>query len=110
MDARFRGNSDNVAGVEEIHNTITCRMASSVMEPYFELSPAEMRKLNRSDRARADHLVLEGGRVLRQESLRLHVYEVALEHMPDEFFSTATTTATQLNGQHPILRLLRRQD
>lgn len=110
MDARFCGENNNVAGVEDIHNTITCRMASSVMEPYFELSPAEMRKLNRSDRTRADQLVLEGGRALRQESIRLHVYEVALEQTPEEFISAGTTIATQINGLQPILRLLRRRD
>jgi hypothetical protein len=81
MDARFRGDSDNVYGVEDIPTTITCRVASSIMEPYFELAPAEMRKLNRSDRTRADHLVLEGGRDLRQELLRLHEYEVARQQL-----------------------------
>ena len=110
MDARFCGDSDSVPGVADIPTTITCRVASSIMEPYFELAPAEMRKLNRSDRTRADHLVLEGGRDLRQELLRLHEYEVALEQMPNEFFSAAATTANQLNGLAPILRLLRRRD
>ena len=138
MDARFRGDEDGNNRGDDIFNAITCRMASSIMESYFDLLPvsiscvavvlvissflmpcpltlprlqSDMRKLNRSDRPRADQLVLQGGRALTEHSRLRHMYEVALEHPPDEFFSaTATTITTQLNGLQPILRLLRRWD
>jgi len=106
MDARFRGASD-------ADDPITCRVASAIIEPFFSVSPAEMRKLNKSDRTRSDALVGEGGRALRRCTLQLHCYELTLEHSPEDFFaaaeSSAMTATTSLNGSKPILCLQRRR-
>jgi len=70
-----------------------------------------MRKLNKSDRTRADQLVRDGGKALRQRSIKLNHYDVTLEQSPDEFFSANTngSVAVSLNGMQPILRLLCRR-
>ena len=102
MDARFRGASD-------ADDPITCRVASAIIEPFFPVSPAEMRKLNKSDRTRSDALVGEGGRALRRCTLQLNCYELTLEHAPDDFFVAAEGSTTSLDGAKPILCLQRRR-
>jgi len=65
-----------------------------------------MRKLSKSDKARADTLVRDGGQALRRNTIQLHCYEVTLHLSPDEFFADPLPLH---GGTKPVLRLERRR-
>lgn len=71
-----------------------------------------MRKLNKTDRARSEALVGEGGKACKRCTMQLNCYELTLEHPPDEFFAGGGSNSPppSLDGTKPILRLLKRRE
>lgn len=79
---------------------------------FFLSEQGDMRKVSKSDKSRADQLVRDGGKALRQRSIELNKYDVTLEQSPDKFFSASNNNGSgtvSLNGTQPVLRLLRRR-
>lgn len=66
-----------------------------------------MRKLNKEDRSKAEALVKEGGQRLYQTTLQPSCYKLTLIQPPEEFFKDATASVP-LDGNSPILCLLKR--
>ena len=62
------------------------KVASSILEPHFSLSPADMRSLSKQDKARANELVRDGGRHVHAQLSSSNVYQVSLYLTPTEFF------------------------
>lgn len=96
MTAKFKGPGD-------LDKPITFKVDTSIVEPYFELSPADMRQLRKDDKDRANTLVREGGKGLYVELHQLKLYQVCLLHSPEEFFREQRSPT--LDGPNPLMLL-----
>lgn len=81
-------------GVPESPELIACQLPSSILEPLFPISPAELRALTRTDRPASNQIVDQGGARIRQEFFgKLQPWQ-----------ATLIPGATALDDiQHPIL-------
>jgi hypothetical protein len=102
VTAKFKGPGDGTPISFKIDS-------STIVEPYFQLSPTDMRQLNRDDKQRANTLVREGGKLLQVDLYQLRVYQVSLLLSPDEFFHERTAPAT-LDGQAPLMLLVKKMN
>ncbi|GAX13666.1 hypothetical protein FisN_14Lh318 [Fistulifera solaris] len=100
VTAKFKGLGDGAPITFKIDS-------SSIVEPYFQLSPSDMRQLNRDDKQRANTLVREGGKLLQADMYQLRLYQVSLLLSPEEFFQDRAALAT-LDGQTPLLLLAKK--
>ena len=98
MTAKFKGPGD-------LDTPITFKVDSTIVEPYFQLSPADMRQLRKDDKERANVLVRDGGKLVHVDLHQLRLYQVTLLLSPEEFFQSAPAT---LDGPTPLLLLQKR--
>ncbi|GKY96871.1 hypothetical protein MPSEU_000646200 [Mayamaea pseudoterrestris] len=94
MSARFK--SPGFDGL------VTCKIASSILEPFFGVKPGEMRKMNREDKQRANDIVRDGGRKVQEVLNGRHYYDWTLLQTPEEFFAKSPAP----DGTEPILLLV----
>lgn len=99
MGAKFHAGGD-------VSRLLSCRVDSSILEPFFGLSPSEMRHLNRSDKERASNLVRDGGRAVQAQTQQLTSYQVSLLLSPDEFSSTTSLE----DSKKPVLLLRKKME
>lgn len=97
MTAKFKGTG-------ELDQPITFKVDSTIVEPYFQLSPADMRQLNKDDKERAKTLVRDGGKQLHIDLHQTRLYQVSLLLTPEEFF-LERNTPVELDGQTPLMLL-----
>ncbi len=81
--------------------------SATIVEPYFQLSPSDMRQLRKDDKERANTLVRDGGKLLQADMYQLRLYQVSLLLSPEEFFQDRTAPAT-LDGPTPLLLLAKK--
>ena len=95
------------AATENDNDTITVSVANSLMQPYFELGPTDMRKLSRVNKAEADRLVHTGGLSVKQVLTGLATWEMKMTMTSDEFFDIIPFPI--LDGEDAILELLQKR-
>ncbi|GAX23508.1 hypothetical protein FisN_14Hh318 [Fistulifera solaris] len=83
--------------------------SATIVEPYFQLSPSDMRQLRKDDKERANTLVRDGGKLLQADMYQLRLYQVSLLLSPEEFFQDRTAPAT-LDGPTPLLLLAKKKN
>ena len=98
MGAKFHGGDPS--------RVLSCRVDSSILEPFFGLSPSDMRQLNRTDKERANDLVRDGGREVQAQTQQRNRYEVSLLWSPKEFSQVESLE----DGKKPVLLLQRKLD
>jgi hypothetical protein len=64
----------------------------------------DLRQMKKTDRARVDELVLQGGRMLQNWTVQEQLYRVTLRLNPDEFFAMSPLPALD-NDSTPLLTL-----
>jgi hypothetical protein len=64
----------------------------------------DLRQMKKTDRARVDELVLQGGRMLQNWTVQEQLYRVTLRLNPDEFFAMSPLPAHD-NDSTPLLTL-----
>lgn len=99
MIAKYRGGGGDAGAVQ----LISAKVSSRILEPHFEVPPAEMRKLNKSDKAQASALVSEGGKRVQAFMATTQTYQVTLLERPDDFFRDPSSS---LDGNKAIVCLL----
>lgn len=97
MTAKFKGRG-------ELDTPITFKVDSAIVEPYFQLCPADMRRLHKDDKDRANILVRDGGKMLHVELHQLKLYQVSLLYSHEEFLKEQSTAVT-LDGKTPLMLL-----
>ncbi|CAJ1962433.1 unnamed protein product [Cylindrotheca closterium] len=85
---------------------LACKFPSTLIEPYFELSPKELRDLAKVDRIKSDRIVKEGGDKVRAKFFPLQYYKARLFPTVDEVFGGGGISNFALdNVNAPILIL-----
>ncbi|KAL3928282.1 MAG: hypothetical protein SGBAC_012716 [Bacillariaceae sp.] len=89
---------------------LACKLPSSLMEPYFEISALELRALSKTDRVKCDRIVREGGDKVRAKFFPqyLQYYKAKLLPTVEEVFGATAATGKRFaldNVQTPILFL-----
>lgn len=102
MNARFQGPLSQKDGL------ITCRLESEILDPFFEKPATEIRKLNKENRPLVERLISDGGNRVQEALYQQNLFEVRLYRSTDEFFADDTDALRTVDGDKPILMLLRR--
>ena len=74
-------------GPKASDGSIAMRVASSVLEPYFDMSAAEIRKLSREDKERANRIVNQCSSTFVHDFSSLQQFQMKLLLTADEFFA-----------------------
>ena len=78
---------------------------NDVLKPFLPISAAEMKKLVRQDRNKANKMANEGGSNAFAEMKNLATYHLKLLHQRSMLFQNEKNTSREIDGEQPILQL-----
>jgi len=104
----------HLLGPKSADGFISCRVESELMEPYFgELTPTEIRKLQKTEKERANKVVNESSKQFLHEFKSLAEFYMKLALGPDEFFGKVSERKTDdswvEDKVHPTLVVFERK-
>jgi RecQ mediated genome instability protein len=95
------------AGISDHDQRLCCRIHSSLLDPHFEVSAADLRSISRTDRERSHHITNAGGDRVKQHYFGPCTWTASLYLPVEEVFGddnkTPAERLTDLN--HPIVML-----
>jgi RecQ mediated genome instability protein len=95
------------AGINDHDQRLCCRIHTSLLDPHFEVSAADLRSISRTDRERSHHITNAGGDRVKQHYFGPCTWTASLYLPVEEVFGNDNKTPaerlTDLN--HPIVML-----
>jgi len=97
-------------GPKQSDGAIACRVESSIFETYFDgYSPAEIRKLSREDKDRANRIVNQSSSQFVHDFSSLGQFQMKLLLTADEFFGKVPSSSDWLSDTaNPFLWVVKR--
>ena len=97
-----------VMGNNDTMGKITCKLAHEVMKPYFTISAAEMRKMTKQDRVKANKMANEGGANALSDFRKLSTCHMRLVHNANDLFKSPKTI--EVDGADVLLEIYKREE
>jgi len=96
-------------GPEASDENVTCRIASSLLQPFFDVDPYELRKMHRENKEHGNKIVSEKGQEILSELQPLASLHLKLLLTRDEFFKQENVPI-RVDGDCAILLVCARDD
>jgi len=98
-------------GPKQSDGPIACQVESVLMEPFFQVSPGEIRKLTREDRERSNRIVTQSSTAFIHELSSLGRVHIKLMLTADEFFEKISSMPSDgwlVDTKNPLLLVVKR--
>lgn len=89
-------------GGEDSSQLVTCQLDSPFVEKFLQYTPADLRKLRKTQANEANNISKEGGNRIQKHIKVPRKYRVTLAEVPDEYFQKEPRS---LDGDQPVLYL-----